>query len=229
MLIEIAVAALAGGFLCLDRVFLELMISRPLVAGTVTGLILFDPYTGLVTGALIELLWIDRAPVGTVVPPNDSIAAVVAAAAVIISGKALGAVSRELIALGILLLLPSAFLGQAMDTWIIRRNDELSRKAVTAASTGDFRGVSRMHMRALVQCYLANTAFILAGLGIGITAILNIYPHMPAAFQKGLFYIYLFLPVLGVSVALNTIHLRGMIPVFSGVFLLMTIVFESVM
>ena len=228
MLFEASIVALAGGCLCLDRVFLQFMVSRPVVSGTLIGFLLSDPYTGLVSGALVELLWIDRSPIGTVVPPNETIASIVIAAAVIIAGKSLGAVTRELIALGIIILLPTAILCQLIDTWTIRENDKISKKAVERASYGDIDGVSRLHVKSLARTYLVNTVFIFAALLVGSYAVAGIYPLIPPALTRALSYVYFFLPVLGVAVALNTIHLRGTIPLFSGVFLIMAAVFEVV-
>lgn len=227
MLLDISIAALAGGLLCLDRVLLEILVSRPIVAGTAIGFLLSDPYTGLVAGALTELLWIDRAPIGTVVPPNDTIASVLIAAAVIISAQSIGAVSRELIALGIVVLLPAALLGKMMDIWLIRLNERTSRESLKAAARGDFDSVSKLHISALVRTYLLNSSLIFALLAAGVFALVNIFPVIPGPVRSGLASIYVFLPVLGISVALNTIHLRGMLPLFAGVFLLMALIFES--
>jgi len=225
---EMSITAIAGGFLCLDRIFLQVMISRPVVAGSIIGLLLGDLSVGMTTGALIELLWIDRLPVGTVIPPNDTITAVVISAAVILAGRSLGFVSKEVIALGIILLLPTALLGQIMDIWIIRGNDKISRDAMKPAAEGDIEGVSRQHLIALARAYLINAAFIFAALGIGIFALQTVYPLIPTAAQRSLMYMYMFLPMLGAAVALNTIHLRGMLPVFSGVFLIAATIFEIV-
>lgn len=226
MFLEMSLTAIAGGFLCLDRIFLQVMVSRPVVSGTIIGLLLGDPQTGLISGALVELLWIDRLPVGTVVPPNDTIAAVLIAATVIIAGKSLGSVSKEVIALGIVLLVPMAFLGQIMDIWVIRGNDKIARSSLEPAAAGDIDGVSRMHLRALSRTYLINALFIFAALGVGTFALEAVYPLLTPSLLRSLQYMYLFLPVLGVAVALNTIHLRGMLPVFSGVFLVVSIIFE---
>jgi mannose/fructose/N-acetylgalactosamine-specific phosphotransferase system component IIC len=225
---EISLTAIAGGLLCLDRIFFQVMVSRPVVSASVIGLLLGDPYVGMITGALIELIWIDRLPVGTVVPPNDTVSAVLISAAVILAGRSLGAVSKEVIALGIILLLPTALAGQIMDIWIIRGNDKIARAALKTAADGDIDGVSRLHIRALLRTYLINTVFIFTALGIGVYALQTIYSLIPPAVLKSLVYVYLFLPILGVAVALNTIHLRGMLPVFSGIFLIVMIIFEIV-
>jgi len=54
-----------GGVLALDGTSVgQFMISRPLVAGTLTGWALGDPYLGLLIGGLIELYFIPVFPVG---------------------------------------------------------------------------------------------------------------------------------------------------------------------
>ena len=88
--IETAIAVVLGTLICLDRVFVQFMISRPIVAGPLIGLALGDPYTGLTAGALLELLWIDRIPVGPYVPPNDTFVAILTTAGAILAAPVWG-------------------------------------------------------------------------------------------------------------------------------------------
>lgn len=56
---------LLGGLLALDGTSVgQFMVSRPLIAGTLTGWILGDPFLGLLVGGLIELYFIPTFPVG---------------------------------------------------------------------------------------------------------------------------------------------------------------------
>jgi mannose/fructose/N-acetylgalactosamine-specific phosphotransferase system component IIC len=56
------------------------MISRPIVAGPVIGWLCGDVKTGLLMGAVIELLWIGVVPVGVGVPPDSTVVCIVATA-----------------------------------------------------------------------------------------------------------------------------------------------------
>lgn len=226
MLFQAITVAVVGGIICLDRVLLQVMLSRPVVAGPIIGFVLGDPYTGLISGALVELLWIDRLPVGVYVPPNDSIVAVLIAAGSILTGKELGHLPRELIALSILLFIPFGILGQKMDVSIMKSNDKLARKAVEDAKTGDIKGISRKHVFGLFKTFLCTAVFIFVFLTFGVMILKYIFPLIPQKGLTALTYTYLFLPLLGVAVALNTINLRGTIPVFCGVFLIVTFVLE---
>jgi len=218
--------ALLGGFICLDRVFLQAMISRPVVAGPLVGAVLSEPLTGLVVGAFIELLWIDRLPMGMYVPPNDSIAAVLATAGTVLAGRELGSYPRELIALSILLFLPAALLARQVDVWIAQTNDGLSRRAAEYARLGDIRGLAGEHRRGLVKTFAGAFFLIFVCLVPGVLILEWSLPLLPEKALKGLSYTYSFIPILGVGVALSTIKLRGVVPIFAGVFLLVTLIMK---
>jgi len=223
MLIKSVIVALVGGIICLDRILFQAMISRPIVAGPFIGIILGDPYTGLIVGAFIELLWIDRFPIGVYIPPNDSVVAILVTAGSILVGRELGHVSRELIALSMLLFIPFGIVGQKIDMWIMKSNDVLSCQAIENARAGNIRGVAHKHILALLKSLFSAVALIFISLILGIAALQLIFPLIPGNTLKALSFIYFFVPVIGVAVALNTIKLRGTIPIFSGIFLLVAL------
>lgn len=76
----IRIAAL-GGVLGLDTTGVgQVMISRPIVAGTLTGWLAGSPTTGLAVGAILELFLLVSIPMGGARFPDGSAAAVVAVA-----------------------------------------------------------------------------------------------------------------------------------------------------
>jgi PTS system mannose-specific IIC component len=226
MWIDSVGVAIVGGFLCLDRVFPQALISRPIVAGPVIGAFLSDPYTGLITGAFVELLWIDRIPVGTYIPPNDSVVAILITAGSILAGIGIGHCSQSLFVLAFLLFLPLGPIGKKIEFLIIQSNDNLCCKAVEYAKAGNIRGISRCHIAGLCKFFLMNVFLILVPLLVGSAMLIRIYPILPREMVKALYYIYFILPIIGITVALNTIKLRGTIPVFSGLFLVFTLMLE---
>lgn len=65
ILADFLVLLLLGGLLALDGTSLgQFMISRPLVAGVLTGWVMGDPVTGLLVGGVLELYFIPVFPVG---------------------------------------------------------------------------------------------------------------------------------------------------------------------
>jgi PTS system mannose-specific IIC component len=224
MMLKLIVVSLAGGVLCLDRVVLQAMISRPIVAAPLIGLILGDPYTGLITGAFIELLWIDRLPIGSYIAPNDTVAAILITASSIESAQLLGGISQGLIALAVLIIIPLGILAQRMELWIIKGNEKLVGDALNDAARGDMRSIARKHLFVILKTYLMSVAFILITMPIGIAAMTWLYPRLATQMVRGLTLLYDLFPLLGAAVALNTINIRGSIPIFCAAFLCVTVI-----
>lgn len=115
------------------------LLSRPLIAGTVGGLITGDPLAGMMAGAVLELYALDVMPVGAARYPDHGAAAVAASAAASLSPG-----MPPLAAAG-LLGLPLAVLGG----WTLhlhrRANTRRSAASVAALASGDPRAVSRLH------------------------------------------------------------------------------------
>ncbi len=225
---QIILLSLVGGLLSLDRVWAQIMISRPIVAAPVAGFILGDIYTGLQAGALLELFWIDRLPIGTVLPPNDFLVAFLAAAASILVGQQLGHVSRELVAFSILLFIPCGYLGQGMDKLIIKTNDTLYESLLSDIKRGDLNSISRKHLSGLLKNFLAYACLTLVLLPGGVILMLHIFPLLPEALIQGLKLTFFSLALLGLAAGLNTLNLKGAIPVFCALFLVLSLILEGV-
>ena len=226
MLIETAVAAGLGALICLDRVAVQVMVSRPVVAGPLIGLVLGDALTGLLAGAILELLWIDRIPIGPYVPPHDTFVAVLATVGAILAAPSGASPPRELIALSVLLFAPAAWLGQRMEILLRQWNERWVSRALEDAKAGDPAMLSRRHLSALAG-YFGASLFCLGALMLcGVPLLRWMYPALPPSLLQVLTFAYLLLPLVGVGVALNTIKLRGAVPVFCGVFLLLALASE---
>lgn len=229
MIVNVLITSIVGGILCLDRVFVQTLISRPIVSAPLIGTLLGDPYTGLIAGAFIELFWIDRLPIGTYIPPNDTVAAILITAAAIESGRILGHLPQGLIALAVLIYIPLAILEQKLELGIlIRGNEKLAREALSAAARGDIRSVSRNHLRAALQSWLLPMALILIALPLGVGVMTWGYPRLAPWTVRGLNLVYGILPMIGAAAAFNTIHLRGALPILCGVFLITTAILRYI-
>jgi mannose PTS system EIIC component len=228
MIMNILIVSIAGGLLCLDRVFVQTLISRPIVAAPITGAILGDPYTGLIAGAFIELFWIDRLPIGAYVPPNDTVAAILIAACAIESGRILGHLPQGLIAMAVLIFVPFAYLAQRMDRWIIRGNEKPANDALKNVMDGASPALAHKHLFAALKSWLLSAGLILIAIPIGIGVMTWSYPRLTPRIIRGLDLVYGLLPLIGTAVALNTIHLRGALPIFCAVFLSATVVLHYI-
>lgn len=228
MLLDVLSVSLLGGLLCLDRICLQVMISRPICAGPIIGLLLGDFHTGLIGGAFVELLWNDRVPIGTYVPPDDSLVAIVVVGAAVLSHQVIPMHAKELTALSMLLFVPLGKISQLMDTYIIKTNDTLSQRAVAAAENGDWRSVSRQHLTAFGYAYVFNVFLIAASLSAGLLFMIWLHPYLPSAAIHALTLMYYLLPLIGAAVALYALSLENVVAFFSCVCLAVLILLEFV-
>jgi PTS system mannose-specific IIC component len=226
LFVKIILISFVGGLLCLDRVFIQAMISRPIIIAPVIGSILGDPYAGLTIGAILELFWIDRVPIGIYIPPNDSIAAAMAASTAILTSQALGIVTKELMALSILLAIPFGILAKKMDVKIIESNNVLSDQALDDAKALDIRAIERKTYLGLAKVSIFYIVLLFILQLIFIPVLIWIYPKLPVQVNDMLSLTYYFLPLVGIAVALNTIKLRRAIPVFCAIFLAVVMAME---
>lgn len=223
---EIILTAFCGSLLCLDRVFIQAMISRPVVIAPLMGLLLGNLYAGLIIGAIIELIWIDRLPIGTYIPPNDSLTAVLAVAIALISGSATGGVTPQIIALAVILAIPFGSLAKQMDVMIIQSNNVLSDQALRDAQENNLRAIERKNYMGLLKVFFFYGVFLLAAQAVVIPLVIWGYPRLNEPLLKALSFTYYFLPLLGIAVALNMLKLRNAVPVICAVFLVVSMLLE---
>ncbi len=109
-------ASVIGAILWLDRFqILQIMVSRPLVAGPLVGLVLGNVTVGVATAILYELLWIGRPPLGGYIPPDATLASVATTAVAACVAAETGGPPLAVVFLSFVTLFPVSFLGAAVD------------------------------------------------------------------------------------------------------------------
>lgn len=138
---ELLPLSLLGGVLGLDVVcFPQMMYSRPLVAATVAGAFVGDAMTGILVGAVLELIAIATLPFGASRYPEWGSAAVVGGAI----AAALHTERAGALTIGVLAALATAWIGgmtlvrlRQFNAWLARRK----RPALDAGSRGAVIGL----------------------------------------------------------------------------------------
>ncbi len=215
-----------GSILCLDRIVIQAMVSRPIVLAPLLGYMTGIPLAGLMIGAMLELFWIDRIPVGIYLPPNDSISAVLAVSIVALAGPKTGAAAPDLIAMAILIAIPCGLIVRIFDVKIMQSNDRLSDAALEDAKQGNLRGIEKKTWLALFKVFATYLVSLVLFQTVFVFAVSWGYPKLPAALSQTLALTYYFLPLLGIAAAISTIKMRGAIPVFCAIFLILALAWE---
>lgn len=130
--------ALLGAIIGLDVVsFPQAMISRPIVAATITGLILGNAAGGLLVGATLELIALETLPVGASRYPEWGSAAVVGGALFALRPSP----SAGALAVAVLGALATAWVG-GWTMYVIRRfNGAIARRWIPTLGLGSGRAV----------------------------------------------------------------------------------------
>jgi len=224
---QILVASLAGAVLCLDRILVQAMLSRPVVSATIIGMLMGNPFTGLLVGALIEMFWVNKYPLGTYAPPNDSVVAVLTVITAVILEKSTHFDPREILVLSILFYIPVGILAQKLEYLTARFNEHVSQTALLEAESPSEGSGNISPFPSVVVYFLYSLSLIGVFLTIGILCIPWLFHSLPPFVHKALSYIYYPLPLIGVAVFLTTSQQRKTPLYFSGIFVVATLINET--
>ena len=170
-LLDLRIVALAGfgSLISLDRrAAVQAMLAHPVVAAALAGWALGDLAVGLLVGVLLGLLWSGAIPVGGVVPPDETIGAVVATGVAVLGARATGAELLPSAMCGFLIGVPAAMLGRRLELVLRRYNGELAMRADKSIAAGDLRVVERVMIQALLLAVAGAFLVQLVLLGAGI-------------------------------------------------------------
>ena len=182
------------------------MISRPIFAGPLIGLLMGDLTTGLIVGGSVELMYMGILPIGGSVPPNAQIAGILSTVFAIYNGG-----NPEI---GIALALPIGLLAQLLIMFAWNINILLMHVADKYIDEGNAKKVELTHLAGLVVFFI--TFFIPTYLAIhfGSDFVNNIVDAMPPLLTDGLKVASGILPAVGMAMLLKMMNLKKYWPFF---------------
>ena len=211
MLVDLFIVSLIGGVVAVDTTAAwQLMICRPIVSGPLVGFFLGDVQSGLHVGALMELLWAGRIPIGASVLPDSNVAAVVAVATAIELQRVLG-ISYSAISLSILYSVPVAFVGSRLIVWMRKRNAVLVKRALSCAEEGDARNVVIQNWLGIANSFGRGVFYTMAAYFLGMKTLPHA-AHLPSLFGRDVFSLSTPIIALGAAVMLTLFGSKKTIP-----------------
>lgn len=203
----------------LDRVaFVQVMISRPLVAGPLTGTLLGSPMVGLEIGMLLELLWLGRIPVGAAIPPDDTQVAVGATVLAVSMGDYLGFHGMPMVLLSVLIAIPLGKCGQVFERLARQVNDRLSAAACEALDAGETRLSERNHILGLLNFAMSSLLTAAVIVLVGSVVLFLFAPTLIRAVQQAGLSLQFSLVLVGAASLLGTINIKRSISLFCAAF-----------
>ena len=210
-----ALALLCG----LDRTAIfQVLISRPIVAAPLAGILLGEPLIGLQIGVMVELLWLARLPVGAAVPPDDTQVAIAATVLSVALGRQLELITIELMLICLLIALPVGKIGQYFDHRARNFNGHLPVQTEQALEQGLWRRVQLIHLRGMLSFGAASLLTYLIIVAVGLLVIPPAWPKLTTVFSPSAGFLQLALPLVGVAVILGTLNVSRSITLFCASF-----------
>lgn len=185
----IALAAAAGLAAVERRGFLQAMLSRPVVLGPLCGLLLGDGTSGLLLGALLELLFLGAVSLGASMALHETLATAAIAGGAALASQRLGGQAVAASALAVALGLPLAVLGRVAEAAFDKGNQRLDERAHRLLLAGDARGAMRCNLLGLLPPFALSALLAplsAAAIGAAAPALLLAAPRLGRPLELGL-------------------------------------------
>lgn len=233
---DIIIVSLAGALISLDRTAVfQSMIAQPIITAPIIGLILGDLSIGITIGAALELLWVCALPLGSYIPPDENLAAILTTACTILGLRILNidfsADYSHVYSFGvlnILIFIPIAYLGRISDKWIRNRNTQLSHDADNESEDIDLPKIEHENIKGLFTFLIVNLVTIMAILFITVNIPAMIYMFLPDIIIDALKLIYPLILIIGVVTVLFCNRSKKALTVFTASFLLVSMLLEAI-
>ncbi|MCK5540318.1 MAG: PTS sugar transporter subunit IIC [Deltaproteobacteria bacterium] len=222
-----AKVSLLGAFCALDRTAaFQVMLSRPLIAATLGGMLAGNLEIGLLLGVSLELYFLCEIPVGTNIPTDDTLLALAAGgSAAALSGLPANAMlDDKCLALIVLLtVLPWAAFTRKLDSWVRVRNARLIDEMETRLLACENASAINFHLYGILNFYGAAAV----ALGMMMVSSLLLVPLLlfllPAWAQAWTGSLLLLFPVVGIVGLLCNMNQKRQLAVFAGVSILLLV------
>ncbi|MDI6784237.1 MAG: PTS sugar transporter subunit IIC [bacterium] len=207
---DLLTAAMLSGLIFLDSAAIaQIMISQPIVCAPLIGWFLGDWQSGLLIGALLELLWIGKLPIGSHVPPEAPISALTATIIyAFLEPTAAGPFGGFGLALAIFCGIINGIIGGKLTISLRKFNNRFNVLAERSAVTGSCRGIEWLNFLSIALIWFTATMLIFFGTWLPITILTQGHP---AILHKNLLnYTSVLLIGLGIAVVLDLFrfHIR---------------------
>lgn len=183
------------------------LLSRPIVTGLFTGIVLGNINTGIIMGATLELAFIGSFSVGASIPPDVVTGGILGTAFAITAGA--GTETALLLGLPIAtltLILKNVYLGLLIPM--------MNQKADLYAADGNYKGVERMHLLAGFGLSLMLALVVTISFMVGSNTISKLLAMIPAFVQNGLSVATGLIPALGFAMLARLLINKQVAPYF---------------
>ncbi len=196
-------ATIAGMGSCLD----EFQTHRPLIACTMTGLILGDMTTGIIIGGTLEMMALGWMNIGAAIAPDAALASVISTILVV--------AGHQDVATGIAIAMPLAAAGQVLAIICKTISVVFQHKADSYAEEGNLFGIDLCNYGALIlQGLRVGIPAVLVAMSVGTGVVEDMLNAIPPVITGGLQVAGGFIVVVGYAMVINMMGASYLMPFF---------------
>jgi len=183
--LSLVLTVLWGGVVAADTAaFLQLLLSQPLVAATVTGFLWGRVELGCEMGALLQLFALGVLPVGGRAPEDFAVGSVVgtATAAILERTDPVASAQGGPVLFGLLAAFVTALLGRIVVGWVRHRNERLARWVEGELEQGRLASLARAQWAGVAQTIAVGVAWTAVAVAVWALVGRSLFAHQSLAF-----------------------------------------------
>lgn len=207
MLIQALLVGIWAGLCTLDQWGPHLGFRKPLLAGFVTGIILGNPFYGLIIGGTLELLWLGVNNVGAYIPPDVITGSVVGVSIGILSGFT---DVKEATAAGIAVAIPISLIVQQVAMLVQTSNISLVHRADIVAEEGDWKKIDRLQYLGMFFQFISRFLVVFFVVYLGAQFVESVMKNIPKIIFDGLGVSSKIIPAVGLAMLLTMMMRKHM-------------------
>lgn len=202
MSLQIVLVSIWAGICSLDEWGPQFQIRKPLLAGTITGLLMGDLTQGLIIGGTLELMWLGVNNVGAYTPP-DMIGGTVV-------GTYMGILTGGGVAAGIAFAVPVAVIMTQVQILVRTYTSVLVHYAERDAKTGSFDKANRWIYVSGCLVFLMRALPVFIAIGLGDAVLKDVMNYIPEFIMTGLQVSSTIIPAVGIAMLLKIMLKKGL-------------------
>ncbi len=214
MVVRFLLVGAIGAIAYVDRTAaFQLMLHRPLVVATAAGAVFGNVLAGAQVGAVLELLYLARLPVGASIPPDDTGAALFGGVAAATASSAVGLDPGNFLAL-LLLSVPCAETGKAADRLVRRINGRIAAITIDSVERGDSEAAEHGLLAGVTLFAVSGVVLSLAFSGLGLAAGNLLLPRFGPASKAHFAVLLPLVPLVGAASVFSCSRTERTAPAF---------------
>ncbi|MCF1585980.1 PTS mannose/fructose/sorbose transporter subunit IIC [Tetragenococcus koreensis] len=185
----------------------EFQTHRPIIACTITGLILGDLTTGIMLGGTLELIALGWMNIGAAQSPDSALASMISTILVIVGNQS--------VQNGIAIALPVAAAGQVLTVFARTITVAFQHAADKEAEKANFNRIILLHFSALfIQALRVSIPSTIIAAFVSPALVQNMLAAIPDVVTGGLEVAGGFIVVVGYAMVLNMMSIKYLMPFF---------------